>query len=144
MAHECYESQMMPDYSMMANPACYDNLMSSGYPVAGMYLNERLVKTIQDCEANCEHMTNYLKRLQDFHMRTRQAVLLRDCADICGLTAKFVARGALFARQSAQLCACICETCGIECARFPDQMSQHCARVCLNCARECAAFAGMA
>lgn len=143
MQHEYYNNPMMPEHYMEANPMCYDNLMSSGYPVAGKYCNEQLVKTIQDCEATCEHMTNHLKGLADFHMRTKQAMLLRDCADICGLTAKFVARGAIFARQTASLCACICEACGKECARFPDHMSQHCAKVCLHCARECAKFAGM-
>ncbi|MFZ5985650.1 MAG: four-helix bundle copper-binding protein [Bacillota bacterium] len=143
MTHDYYGTQMMADYTMMACPSGYDNLMSTGYPTAGHYMNERLVKTIQDCEATCEHMTNYLKKMPDFQMRVNQAVLLRDCADICGLTAKFVARGAVFARQTTALCACICEACGTECARFPDQMSQNCARVCMHCARECRAFAGM-
>ncbi|MGE4283880.1 MAG: four-helix bundle copper-binding protein [Clostridia bacterium] len=135
--------QMMQENPMMVYPMSYDNVISSGYPVAGHYINECLVKTIQDCEATCEHMTNHLKKLPDFQVRVRQAVLLRDCADICGLTAKYVARGAIFARQAAALCACICEVCGNECARFPDQMSQNCARVCMYCARECRAFAGM-
>ncbi len=117
--------------------------MNTGYPVAGHYMHEALVKTIQNCEATCEHMTAHLKKLRDFGMRTKQATLLRDCADICGLTANFIARGSMYAKNTAALCACICEICGQECARFPDQMSQNCAQVCLHCARECRAFAGM-
>lgn len=144
MANECYCNQMMmPDYTKKASPANYENPINKGYPAGGHYMNEHLVKTIQDCEATCEHMTNHLKKLSDFQMRVMQAMLLRDCSDICGLTAKYVARGAIFARQAASLCACICEACGTECSRFPDQMSQNCARVCMHCARECAAFAGM-
>ena len=104
---------------------------------------ERLVKVIQDCEATCEHMTTMLKRRPDVQMRMRQLILLRDCADICGLTAKFVARNSIFSKHCAHLCAIICETCGRECARFPDMESQQCAQICLNCARECQAFAGM-
>lgn len=134
---------MYSDYQMMTWPMGYDSLMSSGYPAEGHYMNKRLVKIINDCEANCEHMTNHLKMLPDYPMRVRQAVLLRDCADICGLTAKFVARGAIFARQAAAFCANICEVCGTECLRFPDLMSQNCGRVCMHCARECRAFAGM-
>lgn len=133
---------MMQENPMMVYTKDYEDIMNSGYPVAGHYLNDQLVKTIQDCEATCEHMTNHLKKMADFKIRSRQAMLLRDCADICGLTAKFIARGAMFARQAAALCACICESCGQECARFPDQMSQNCARVCLHCARECRAYAG--
>ena len=142
MVNECYDNQMKKDYPMVS-PAGYDNLMCNGYPTGGHYMNERLVKTIQDCEATCEHMTNHLKMLPNFQMRVKQAMLLRDCADICGLTAKFIARGAIFSKQAASLCACICEVCGAECARFPDQMSQNCACVCMHCARECRAFAGM-
>lgn len=106
-------------------------------------MHERLVKVIQDCEASCEHMTTHLRNKPDVRMRTRQLMLLRDCADICGLTAKFVARNSVFAKHCAHFCAMICEICGNECARFPDPESQECSRICHHCARECRAFAGM-
>ncbi len=115
---------------------------NAGYPMAVHYQNEALVKTIQNCEATCEHMNEYLKKQPSCDQRGRQMMLLRDCADICGLTAVYVARGSMFSKYAAALCACICETCGQECARFPDQMSQNCAMVCLHCARECSAYAG--
>lgn len=133
--------EMSGEYPMMYPVMGYE--MGCGYPPSGHYHNEALVKTIQDCEATCEHMTTMLKKRPDVHMRTMQLVLLRDCADICGLTAKYVARNSMFARDCARLCACICEACGRECAKFCDRESQHCAKVCLHCARECMAFAGM-
>jgi hypothetical protein len=119
-----------------------DDMMQMG-TMSGRYMNEELVAGIQDCEAQCEHMTNHLKHHAKEQGRARQAMLLRDCADICGLTAKFIARGAMFARQAAAFCAMICEACGNECARFPDAMSQSCAEVCLECADHCRAFSGM-
>ncbi len=106
------------------------------------YMNEDFVMAVQDCEAVCEHMTHHLLRME-LEDRAPQAMLLRECADICGLTAKFAARNAIFARSVAELCAEICEACGAECSRHPDEMSQHCAMVCLNCARHCEAFAAM-
>lgn len=132
----------------------FDNIpgylpMSPGYyydyerPESHVPHHERLVKTIHDCEAICEHMTTLLKRKPDVQMRMKQLQLLRDCADICGLTAKYVARNSPFAKTTASLCARICEACGSECARFPDMESQHCARVCMNCAKECRAYAMM-
>ena len=124
-------------------PMKYNKLMSSGYPVKGHYMNEELVRTIQDCEATCEHMTHHIKKLPDYNMRIRQAVLLRECADICGITAKFIARNAIFSKHVAALCANICDACGTECARFPDEMSQHCAEMCFHCAKECRVFAGI-
>lgn len=132
-------NNMYPEYNMMY-PKMYD--AGCGYPPAGHYKHEALVKTIQNCEAVCEHMTTFLKGKHDVQCRTKQLILLRDCADICGLTAKFVARGSMFSRDTAALCACICEACGKECAKFPDPESQNCAKVCLHCARECMAYAG--
>ena len=102
-----------------------------------------LVDTIQNCEAVCENMSTYLKGIRDATIRQRQARLVRDCADICGLTAKMIARDSYFARQTAGLCAFICEMCAKECMQFPDRMSQNCAEVCMHCARECRQFAMM-
>jgi hypothetical protein len=104
---------------------------------------ESLVKMIQDCEAMCEHTMTHVSMLPDVHMRVMQLHLLHDCADICGLTAKFVARNSVFARATAGLCACICEVCGAECAKYPDPASQACAQMCLHCAKACRAFAMM-
>lgn len=104
--------------------------------------HENVLKTIQDCEAMCEHMMTFLKRRSDVQTRVRQLQLLHDCADICTLTAKYVARHSAFSKHTAHLCGQICEICGNECAKFSDEESQECSRICLNCARECRAFAG--
>ncbi|KNF07722.1 hypothetical protein CLPU_13c00640 [Gottschalkia purinilytica] len=128
----------------------YDCLLQSMYDIYGEdryrkpsshYYEKELVKTIQDCEANCEHMTVMLKKVKDYKHRTTQIRLLRDCADICGLTAKYIARMSYFSKHIAKLCAYICVVCGKECAKFPDRASQNCAEVCFHCARECKAFA---
>lgn len=108
-----------------------------------MCMQDNLVMTIQNCEATCEQMTKMVTSFCGLNTRIVQMELLRDCADICSLTAKFIARGTIFARHMAHLCAMICEACGNECMRFPDQHSQHCARVCLHCAQQCRAFAMM-
>jgi hypothetical protein len=127
--------------------------MSEGYPQYSrdhddhdheheMHLpHEMLVKTIQDCEAICEHMIHHVMMRSDFEMRRRQIALLHDCADICTLTAKYIARGSLFSKHMANLCAFVCDNCGSECAKFSDMESQHCAHICMNCAKECREFA---
>ncbi|WP_278046726.1 hypothetical protein [Clostridium sp. DJ247] len=43
----------------------------------------------------------------------------------------------------ANLCASICEACGIECSKFSDPESQNCSQICVHCARECSTFAMM-
>ncbi|MDF2473450.1 MAG: ferredoxin [Lachnospiraceae bacterium] len=111
--------------------------------VTGHYANEDLVITIQDCEANCEHMIQHLLLHEKMEPRKVQAILLLECIDICMLTAKYTARDAIYARHAAALCADICDACGNECANFPDQLSQHCAIICINCARHCRYFAAI-
>lgn len=100
-----------------------------------------LIRVIEECEAMCEHMTTIIKRKYDTNERELQSRLLRDCADICGLTSKYISRRSVFSRMIAGLCATICQTCGQECAKFPDRESQECARMCFHCARECHVFA---
>lgn len=100
-----------------------------------------VLKTLQYCAAVCEQMTNLLLCKKDVHCRTTQLQLLRDCADICETTMKFIARNSPYSRALAQFCAQVCEVCGNECLKFPDPESQMCARVCLQCAEECRAFA---
>jgi hypothetical protein len=104
--------------------------------------HEMLIKMIQDCEATCEHMMHHVTMMvPDLEMRKKQLALLHDCADMCALTAKYIARMSVFSKQMAQLCAFVCDTCGSECAKFRDTESQDCARKCRDCARECKEFA---
>lgn len=100
-----------------------------------------LLHTIQHCEATCEHMVTHLLCLHHDDRRDSQIQLLRDCADICTLMAKYLARNSCHSKVLANVCAYICEHCGHECAKFPDAMSQHCAKICLHCAQACRAFA---
>jgi hypothetical protein len=102
-----------------------------------------IVDTIQECEAICESMTDMIKKERNVEARLRQLSLLRDCADICSLTAKFIARCSEFAKEIAVLCALICKECGEECLKYPDRASQECAKICLKCAKECKEFAGI-
>lgn len=132
----------MPKMYMDNMRRSYDNMYARDSE-DGHYMHEELVNTIQECEATCEHMTNHVLKLPDIQKRTKQVMLLNECADICGLTAKYIARGAMFSKHAAQLCACICETCGEECSRFKDEMSQECAQICMHCARECMNFVNM-
>lgn len=119
-----------------------DNMMHENDQMMGHFKNEDLVIMIQDCEAICEHMTHHLKMMpNESEARVMQAILLRDCADICALTAKYVARDSDFAGYAASLCAQVCILCANECSKFNDEMSQHCAVVCYECARHCNDFA---
>lgn len=118
------------------------HMPNKGYPT--MKMSPNVLRTVQECEATCEHMVSVILGYKDIHARTMQIQLLRDCAAICATTAAFLARGSVLAQSIANLCAYICEVCGNECAKFPDEASQRCSRICMNCAQECRAFAATA
>lgn len=96
-----------------------------------------IIRTLQHCAASCEHTANYLLGAGDVGTRRMQIKLLRDCADICIKTAKFVLRSSHFTKSSLLFCADVCEVCGNECLRHSDMMSKHCGQICLQCAKEC-------
>ncbi|SMO95175.1 four-helix bundle copper-binding protein [Melghirimyces algeriensis] len=100
-----------------------------------------LIGIIQHCTTVCDGMVTMVACMPDVAQRRMQLRLLRDCADICSLTAQMLARNSPFSRQMALLCAQVCEACGRECMKFPDPHSQHCARVCLHCADACRKYA---
>jgi len=71
----------------------------------------------------------------------------RYCADICRLAASFMARadgivGDKYAMQLCNLCAQICEECGVECDKHEADHCQQCAEACKRCAEECRKMAG--
>ena len=99
-----------------------------------------ILETVQKCEAICENTEYSILQTGAVSYRREQLRLLRDCADICTLTAKYLARCSLFAPTIASLCAKICEPCGSHCLQHPDELSQRCGQMCLHCAKECHAF----
>lgn len=106
-----------------------------------MFMHPELVEMINHCEVTCEHMTHHLVMMRLASARMAQFGLLRDCSDICGLSARTISRGSYFSKVFADVCAEVCNSCGNECLKYPDEMSQHCARVCFECAKHCRRFA---
>lgn len=83
----------------------YPTNMSHNHVSSNPMLEQRVLDIIQHCEAICE----FTESMVDPSHRREQLRLLRDCADICTLTAKYVARHSIFAKSLAMLCAHICE-----------------------------------
>lgn len=89
------------------------------------------------CANACEFCATSCLNEQDVQSMTKCIQLDRDCADICYLAAKYMARGSQFAKQLCVLCAQICKICGDECSKFPAQHCKDCADACYKCATEC-------
>ncbi|KAA9325119.1 four-helix bundle copper-binding protein [Hymenobacter busanensis] len=105
--------------------------------------NQNLLQALNDCIAACEHCATACLQEQDVKMMARCISLDRDCADICALTARFVARGSEHAEHLLRECAEICRACAAECMRH--QHMEHC-RQCAEACRRCeeACMAGVA
>jgi hypothetical protein len=67
----------------------------------------------------------------------------RDCADLCAVAARAMARGGPLAQEICRACAEACRQCAEECERHAHHdHCRICAEVCRRCERECRRMAG--
>lgn len=99
--------------------------------------NSALLQSLNACVAACEHCASACLQEPDVKMMARCIALDRDCADICALTARLVARGSMLASQLLNACAEACRLCGAECAEHDIGHCQACAEACRRCANAC-------
>ncbi|KEI00922.1 four-helix bundle copper-binding protein [Clostridium botulinum] len=90
-----------------------------------------------ECSEVCEWCSNCCLNEPDPKAMVCCIKLDSDCADMCTLAAKFMARDSQFAKQLCSLCAQICKCCGEECAKHPNDHCKNCANICNRCATEC-------
>ncbi|MDQ2793754.1 MAG: four-helix bundle copper-binding protein [Bacteroidota bacterium] len=86
------------------------------------------------CVAACEHCSSACLQEPDVPLMARCISLTRDCADVCTLTARLLARGSAQAEHLLQECAEICRACAEECAKHAHRHCQECAEACRRCA----------
>ena len=65
-----------------------------------------------------------------------------DCAEICRLTAAYMARGSELVGEICGFAADACDLCAEECEQHPMAHCRRCAKACRECAQECRAIAG--
>ena len=72
-------------------------------------------------------------------MRTQEQVVrvCRDCNEICGLTATFLARDSALGTEMLDLCMIASERCAAVCEATGIEHCLLCAEVCRKCAEEC-------
>lgn len=99
--------------------------------------NQTLRQALNDCVAACEMCASACLQEEDVQMMARCIQLDRDCADLCALTARYVARGSEHTQQILQVCADLCRACGDECARHDMDHCQECAEACRRCEEAC-------
>ncbi|REL37986.1 four-helix bundle copper-binding protein [Rhodohalobacter sp. SW132] len=103
--------------------------------------NDKYRECIEACNAcavACSYCSTACLQEDDVKMLTRCIQLDQDCADICQLAAKSMARGSEFSDRIFLICAEICEACGEECRQHKNmEHCQECADACFECADMC-------
>ncbi|MBA2563555.1 MAG: four-helix bundle copper-binding protein [Chitinophagaceae bacterium] len=106
--------------------------------------NKGLLDALNNCAAECNHCATACLDEQDVKMLARCIKLDIDCADICMLTASYVARGSEHAEHLKKECAEICNACAEECEKHAKMGMEHCrkcAEACRKCAEACSGIA---
>ena len=98
---------------------------------------QSLLQILSECVDACEHCATACLQEDNVQMMARCILLDRDCADVCALTYRFVARGSEHAQHLMRECAEICHACVEECAKHEADHCQACAEVCRRCADAC-------
>ncbi len=96
-----------------------------------------LMHMLIKCITACEYCATLCLREPDVAMMARCIMLDRDCADICALTSRFIARNSEHAVHVLRECVEICRACAEECGKHKHDHCQHCAEICTQCAAQC-------
>lgn len=102
-------------------------------------LNTELLSALNNCINACNHCAASCLQEQDVKMMVECIKTDLDCADICTLVAKLVARGSAHAQHLLKECIEVCEACAAECEKHAEHMEhcRACAETCRKCAEAC-------
>jgi hypothetical protein len=104
-------------------------------------LDEKMQACIKDCLACatvCEQTMAYSLRQGGKHAAPDHIQLLADCAEMCLMSARMMARGSSFHSRHCALCAQVCKACEESCEEFGnDAQMKACADACRTCHDAC-------
>lgn len=103
------------------------------------------IEECQRCATVCARTLHHCLEKGGKHAAAAHAIALVDCAEICGTSASFLARGSEQHAAVCRACAEICRACEASCrAMGDDEMMRQCAEACRRCAESCEKMAGVA
>jgi hypothetical protein len=101
------------------------------------------IEACNDCSAVCTVCADACLAEKDVQHQVQCIRLNLDCADICAITGRLMARAghrdAPTLRLQLEACAQACRACADECARHAKHMKhcRVCAEACLHCEKAC-------
>lgn len=100
-------------------------------------ITNNLEHVLVKCMTACETCATLCLQEDDVKKMARCIMIDRDCADICIVTARFVARNSEHAKHVMKECIEICRICENECRKHDMDHCQQCADICRECADAC-------
>ena len=98
--------------------------------------NQALLDALTACVAIREQCTASCQHEQDSAAEAPRSVLDRDTADLCALTARFVARESAYAPSLLALCADVCQAYADKAGAHNGFPASHCQQ-CISAWRRC-------
>lgn len=100
---------------------------------------QRCIQLCQDCHARCIELISHCLMAAGRQAAPTHIRLLMDCAQLCTVTADFMARESAFHDRTCTLCAELCRRCAESCVQIAgdDQLVKECAELCRRCAESC-------
>ncbi len=99
--------------------------------------NKPLIQTLKDCSAECNHCYSACLQEDDVKMMAKCIQLDRNCADICDMTASWLASGSELSDKLKKLCSEVCNACAEECEKHSHEHCKRCAEMCRKCSEAC-------
>lgn len=102
-----------------------------------MDVYSELIESLENCVAACNNCAVSCLNEENVHAMTECIKLDLDCADVCHMALKLLARDSNHAVSVVQLCLSICGECAVECEKHDKDHCQLCAQACRRCEDHC-------
>ena len=103
---------------------------------AAPHKDQKSIEMYQECATSCESCATACLNEADVKSLVACVQMNRDCADMCGLCARLMARDSAHAAKACALSAAFCQACADECAKHESAHCKQCAEACQKCADE--------
>lgn len=104
----------------------------------------RCISNCISCARTCLETFQYCVERKGTAFSGKHLSLLQYCVDSCQLSVQLLIGESEFHHQSCELTFELCQSCAVECERYPDEkVFMYCAEICRDCAESCRALAGM-
>lgn len=102
-----------------------------------MEVYSELVESLEKCDAACSNCAISSLELDDRHSMSDCVKFCLDCADICHLALRLLARDSSHAVSAVKLCMTMCDECATECEKYEYDHCRLSAEACRRSEKQC-------